>query len=121
MDKRLVLGIATLFSFAAFAQEVQEPVPKKCEQCRQQQQRDREAEEEVATVLTNFAGMVASFISMTQDPHNPRNIGSNLGNIVHGIGNIITAAVRGGIEIEEYVTSEDFRKKVCEMVINQSE
>ena len=41
--------------------------------------------------------------------------------MIHGIGNIVSAAIRGGIEIEEYVTSEDFREKIHGLLLNQDE
>ena len=121
MNKKLALGLAAIFYIstnAAVQEEISCTTISKCEKCRQ---REREDEEEVTTVLTNFAGMVVSFINMTQDPHNSRNIGYNLGNMIHGIGNIVSAAIRGGIEIEEYVTSEDFREKIHGLLLNQDE
>jgi len=134
MDKRIVFGIAALFSMGAFAENDQNPPPespgeiecsqqeqppKKCN-CERCQQRERKEKEKVAAIFTILAGMVASFIDTRQDgPHKPCKIGSNLCNIFHGLGNIITAAIKGGVQIEEYVASEDFREKIHALVMNQ--
>jgi len=113
MDKKHVLCLVTLLSVSSlYAASRDCQMTTRCEKC------DKQDEEEVAVVLSNFAGMVASFINMTSNPNDTRVVGQNLGNIIHGIGNIVSVAIKAGETIEEYVQSQDFREKVMRLVLS---
>ncbi|MCK5632263.1 hypothetical protein KAH94_00780 [bacterium] len=76
-------------------------------------------DEEGAAVLTQFAGMVCSFVNILQSPHNSANVGSNLGKIVHGLGNIISIAIKRGQPIAEYIQTDEFKEKMEHLIVSK--
>jgi len=109
MKKELLICtlVLTLFG-SAYSTNAQ----RRCEKCEQEEFLDEEA----AIVLTNFAGMIGSFINIVQNPDNARNVGRNLGDMIHGIGNIVSMAIKRGKPIEDYIRSNEFKEQVRELI-----
>lgn len=76
-------------------------------------------DEEAVIVLSNFAGMVGSFINILQDPHNSENVGHNIGNMVHGIANILTTAITRSIPVMGYINSEQFKDDLEKLIVKK--
>lgn len=77
------------------------------------------ADKEKAIILGHFAGIVSSFLTLVQDPHNTTHVGHHLGDMVHGVANIISTAIRKGKKIEEYVQSQEFKKEIAQLVVKR--
>ena len=105
----LICALALTFAGSAYAQ-------RRCEKCEQEEFIDQEA----AIVLTNFAGMIGSVINIAHNPDNTRNVGRNLGDIIHGIANIVGTAIKRGKPVEDYIRSDEFKEKVEEIVAEKT-
>lgn len=73
---------------------------------------DEEEQKTVAAILNNFAGMIGNLVTIAQDPHNPVNVASNLGNLITGIGHIVAEALKRSLE-EQNIPPQT-RKKIMQ-------
>lgn len=88
-----------------------------CEETNNNKQQQQAAiDEEGMEILGHFAGMLGSFVGILQAPHDPANVGNNIGNMVHGLANILQVATRSGKDLAAYIESEEFILEVEAMM-----
>jgi len=103
--KKLILGCTIILLFTHCSTKT---APTQSNQQTQQHQCPPDLDEEGIAVLYQFAGIFGNFINVC----NGSNVGNNIGNMVHGLANILQIATRCGKNLEEYVRSDAFKKEV---------
>ncbi len=115
MKKHLIL-LCTIFLLGTVSVSAQQPSqPKQAHHC------PPEIDHEGEVVLSHFAGILGSFINILQAPRDNANVGHNLGNMVHGLANIIATAIKRGEIIHEYVTSQEFAQEVEAFIVTKTQ
>lgn len=76
-------------------------------------------DEEAIIVLGHFAGIVSSFFTLLQAPRDTNNVGRSLGDMVDGLVNIISTAVRKGKKLENHVQTPEFKKEIAKLFVKR--